>query len=427
MAYVFAGYTFDRDTGLKFGATAVALPPKERDLLHFLLRANGKTVSKDEVVHELWRGGVASDESISRAVYRLRLSMQASGGPPVVTTVYNGGFRITAVIHEYLDMPRSHMSALVESRQAHIVWPMLVSGREFAARQSPKDISTALQAVTAASFIDPTYVPTWITIAELHVLQAMRSLVPPRQAGRAALKAVQRVFELSPDYGPALAIRGWVRALVDGDLRAGLADLDSAMQQDSEYWVTCLLRAWVVLALGERSEALDMARRAHALNSFSMFVSAAVPQFLMYAGQIAEALQTAQALALRFPGLDSVQEVLSIILCVDGKMEDALTCARRAAELGQGLPLMQGQLAYVLARLNRVDEVHRLLVGMEVPGMAPPYVAIAVIWLALGERERALNNLRQAQEHGAPQFFSVRNDPRLGAVQDDTAFRSLWD
>ena len=427
MAYVFAGYTFDRDAGLKFGAKDVALPPKERALLHFLLCANGKTVSKDEVVHELWHGGAASDESISRVVYRLRLAMQASGGPPVVSTVYNGGFRITAVIHAYQDIPRSRMTSLVESRQAHIVWPMLVSGREFAARQSPKDIAIALQAVTAASSIDPAYVPTWIAIAELHVLQAMRNMVPPRQAGRAALKAVQRVFELSPEYGPGLAIRGWVRALVEGELRAGLADLDSAMQQDPEYWVTCLLRAWVVLALGDRDEALAMARRAHALNSFSMFVSAAVPQFLMYAGQTAEALQTAQALALRFPGLDSVQEVLSIILCVAGRMEDALACARRAAELGLGLPLMQGQLAYVLARLNRVDEVRRLLDTMEVPGMTPPYVAIAVIWLALGERERALSHLRQAKEQGIPQFFSVRDDPRLGALQKDAVFRALWE
>ena len=427
MAYVFAGYTFDRDSGLKFGSREIALPPKERELLHFLLRANGKVVSKDEVVQHVWHGGVASDESIARAVYRLRLAMQAAGGPPVVSTVYNGGFRIAAAIHACVDAPLARVAAMVESRHANIVWPMLLSGREFAARMSAPDIALALQAATAVTALDPSYVPGWVAIAEFHVLQAMRVIVPPRQAGRAALAAVQRALELNPEYGPGLAIRGWVRALVEGELREGLRDLDRALLQDAEYWGTCLLRAGVLQALGARTEAVTMARQAQELNAFSVYVGAAVPQYLMYAGQMTEALQAAQMLVQRFPSVDSVQEIMSIILSVLGRLDDALAYAQHAVDLGVGAPIMQGQLSYVLARLQRHDEVRCLLRAMEAPGLVPPHAAMTPVWLALGERERAMQSLLDAKALGAPQFFSLRDDPRLGGVQHDPAFQALWD
>ena len=225
MAYIFAGYSFDSETGLKFGAKEIILPPKERALLHFLLRSAGKTVSKDDVVRDVWRGGVASDESISRAVYRLRLAMQAAGGPPVVTTVYNGGFRISAVIHERLREPGSSVAELMLSRQAHRVLPMIISGREFAARLSPQDISNALRAANAAALADPGYVPAWVAIAEFHVLQAIRSALAPRLAGQLALAAAHHALELNADCGPALAIRGWVLAMIEGHLRSGLEQL----------------------------------------------------------------------------------------------------------------------------------------------------------------------------------------------------------
>ena len=405
MAYIFAGYKFDHETGLKFGAKEIALPPKERALLHFLLRANGKTVSKDDVVRDVWRGGIASDESISRAVYRLRLAMQAAGGPPVVNTVYNGGFRISAVIQERMREPGASVAELMLARQPHRVLPMIISGREFAARLSPQDLSSALRAANAAALLDPDYVPAWIAIAEFHVLQAIRGALAPRLAGQLALAAAQRALDLNPDCGPALAISGWVWAMVEGDLLRGREQLDIALRQDSEYWGIYLLRAWVMQAMQLHEEAIAMARLAGTFNPQSLFVAAALPQYLMYAGQ------TEQAFA-KFRDSSAI--------------EPALTHAQRAADLGAQSPLMHAQLAYVLARLQRHDEVRQALGFMMAAGRPTPYTALAVVHWALGDRTQTLHYLRLAKAHGMPQFYAMRNDLRLRALAADAEFQSLW-
>ena len=426
MAYIFAGYKFDHETGLKFGAKEIALPPKERALLHFLLRANGKTVSKDDVVRDVWRGGIASDESISRAVYRLRLAMQAAGGPPVVNTVYNGGFRISAVIQERMREPGASVAELMLARQPHRVLPMIISGREFAARLSPQDLSSALRAANAAALLDPDYVPAWIAIAEFHVLQAIRGALAPRLAGQLALAAAQRALDLNPDCGPALAISGWVWAMVEGDLLRGREQLDIALRQDSEYWGIYLLRAWVMQAMQLHEEAIAMARLAGTFNPQSLFVAAALPQYLMYAGQTEQALACTEDVLRRFPNVDGVQEVVSILLSGRGELEPALTHAQRAADLGAQSPLMHAQLAYVLARLQRHDEVRQALGFMMTAGRPTPYTALAIVHWALGDRTQTLHYLRLAKAHGMPQFYAMRNDLRLRALAADAEFQSLW-
>ena len=432
MEYVFAGYTFDTESGLQFAGRAIALPPKERELLSFLVHSNGRIVSKDQVVRAVWHGGVASDESISRAVYRLRLSMQAAGGPPVVSTVYNGGFRISAPIHVRnvpVSLPTptpTSTPALGRIEDTHLLHPMVQSSREFAARLSARDLTLALRAANAAVTLDPAYVPGWQAIGEFHILQAMRWLVPSRQAGQQALLAAERALALDPKCGAALAIRGWVRSLVEGDLQAGMHDLNRALGQDPSSWLVCHLHAWVLQAAGACEEALAAVQRAQSLNPYSLYIAAAVPQYLMYAGQLDAALASALELARQFPSLDSVHEVASILLSVRGRLVDALLHAQRAAALGQGVPLMQGQLAYVLARLEREDEVRRVLHTMTAPGQVAPHTALALVHMGRGDRRGALQCLREAKLDGMPQFFGMRDDPRFASVALDADFQALW-
>jgi tetratricopeptide (TPR) repeat protein len=214
--------------------------------------------------------------------------------------------------------------------------------------------------------------------------------------------------------------------MLEGDLQYGCEQLDVALRQDSEYWAIYLLRAGVMQALGMHEEALEMARQAFARNPQSLFVAAALPQYLMYAGDLAQARSCAQDMVQRFPNVDAVQEVMSILLSEQGLLEPALTHAQRAADLGAQSPLLHCQLAYVLARLKRVDEAQRALAFMGGAGRPVPYTALAVVHWALGDRAQTLQHLRDAKVYGVPQFYSMRSDPRLGGLAQDSEFQALW-
>ena len=426
MAFLFAGYHFDRETGLTFGTRTIQLPPKERDLLYFLLCANGKVVSKDDVVRVVWRGGFASDESISRAVYRLRLAMQTAGGPPVVSTIYSGGFRITATVQKSPAAQGSSVNALLQSQRASLTLPLLITAREFAARHTPHDSAMALQAAIQATELDPEYGSAWVALAELHVQQAWRYFSPALDAANRARKAADQALSRDARCGPAMAVQGWVRALIGAESDLGLSDLEAAVEMDSDYAPSWLLQAAALQSVGKHFAAIEAAQAALRCNAHCARALAALPLCLLYAGQADAALENAQAALARTPHLASLQSAMSLICSSQDRHPQALNHAQRALELSPFCILAQAQLAYALARSGQTDGAKKLLATLTAPGVLEPSASLAPVYLALGDTDTAMRKLQHAKAQRQPQLWAMRFDPRLRPLRTARAFAALW-
>lgn len=423
--YKFANYTFDPHAGLVYDGQPVHLPPKEKGLLQALLAARGQIVRKEDLMVKVWGTNETSDESISRTVYRLRVAMQSSGGPEVVETVYNSGFRVTAPVREATMKESSSLNALTHSMRPNAI-AALISSREFLARQSVDDIEAAAQAVRLAISLDPSFAAAWATLAEIRIFQAMRSLRPPREAGWLAKEAAQTALQIDPQSASALSILGWVRVMIDQDCEHGLDDLDRAIAIDPDYWVANLLRGWALQAAGRLDESVNMMRRALELNSLSHAVNSNLALFLMFAGKNAEALELSQELAKRFPTVDNSQGIASIIASVNGMHDEAVVFGWKAMELAPHTPLMHTPLAYALAFAGRHDEARGVLKAIEDSTLPLPSASLAPVYLALGERDKAIALLQDASERGIPQFAWTREDPRLAALRGDPAVELIW-
>jgi DNA-binding winged helix-turn-helix (wHTH) protein/Tfp pilus assembly protein PilF len=425
MQFKFANYTFDAHAGLSYDGQAVHLPPKEKGLLQLLLSARGQVVRKDDLVTKVWGNSDASDESISRAVYRLRVAMQSSGGPEIVETVYNSGFRITVPIRISSMEESASLNAFTQSRRPNAV-AALISAREFVARRSADDVEAAANAARMAISVDPGFAAAWSTLAEIRVFQATRSLRPPREAGWLAKEAAQAALEIDPASASALSVRGWVRVLIDQDHQRGLEDVDRAIAQDPDYWVASLMRGWVLQAAGRHAESVDMMRRALELNSVGHSVNSILSLYLMYAGLLDEALDVALELAKRFPTIDNAQGIASIVCSVHGRHEEAIDFGQRAMELAPHTPIMQAPLASALALAGQHADARRVLAVIEASKLPQPSASMAPIYLALGERERAIEKLMDASERGVPQFAWTRDDPRLASLHGEPIIERAW-
>jgi len=425
MQFQFAHYTFDENVGLIFDSQPVHLPPKERGILQVLLEARGQVVCKDDLIFRVWGSNEASDESISRAVYRLRVAMQSSGGPEVVETVYNAGFRVTVPIRVGNLGESSSLAAMTRSMLPNAV-AALISAREFLARRTAPDVEASATAARMAISLDPAFSAAWTMLAEIRVFQATRCLRPPREAGWMAKEAARAALELEPQSAPALSIRGWVRVMIDHDGPGGLSDLDNALALDPDYWAANLLRGWAMQACGQQEEAVEMMRRALELNAVGHSVNAILALFLLFAGQHEEALQVALELAKRFPTIDNAQGIASIVCSVHKHHEAAIEFGHRAVLLAPHTPLMQAPLAAALAAAGRHTEARRVLAAIEASRLPPPSASLTAVYLALGERDRAIASLLDACERGIPQFAWTRDDHRLSALRGDPAVEHAW-
>lgn len=423
--YKFANYTFDAHAGLSYDGFEVHLPPKEKGLLHHLLKARGQIVPKEDLMVKVWGTSETSDESISRTVYRLRVAMQSSGGPEVVETIYNSGFRVKVPVREATMKESSSLNSLTHSTRPSAI-AALISAREYLARQSAQDIEGGANAARLAISLDPTFAAAWTTLSEIRICQAIRSLRPPREAGWLAKEAAQAALKIDPQCAAALAVSGWVRVLIEQDCVQGMEELDTAIAIDPDYWVANLLRGWALQAAGRNEESVLMMRRAFELNSTSYAVNALQAQFLLLAGRGAESLELGLALAKKFPTVDNAQAIASTVAAVSGMLEEGIAFGRAAALLAPDTPEMQAPLAYALARAGLKEEAYGLLQAIESSALPLPTASIAPVYLVLGERDKAIALLGDACERGVPQFAWTRDDPRFAGLHGDPVVERLW-
>jgi DNA-binding winged helix-turn-helix (wHTH) protein/Flp pilus assembly protein TadD len=415
MVYAFAGYRYDPERGLRGPKGEVPLRQLEGRLLLVLLEADGRLVTKNQVVDSVWNGRPVSDDSIAQSVYRLRNALPTGNGQPIIRTVYGAGFRIAVPI-ERRDREDAPLQAARPYNRIDAK-ATLVSARELAGARSPAHLRAAMSAAMRALDLDPCYASAWSALGEFRILLAARSLAPARECGTAAIAAAEAALELDAEWAPALAVRGFVRALIEQDVCRGLADLDRSVSLKPRHWTARLLRGWAFVAAGRVDDAIADLLTAMEINPWSPWCGDAYAQYLWFAGRGEAAWQVVNASAVRFPATDTIHLAASQIASSLGLHDEAIEAGRRAMQLAPDTPALHTALASALAFAGRRNEALQLVQAIEGAGLPLPAARLAPAWLALGERDRARVLLELSREQGEPQFAYALHDPRLAELR----------
>jgi tetratricopeptide (TPR) repeat protein len=393
-------------------------------LLQLLLEADGRTVPKDTLIASVWGGRDVSDDSLFQATRRLRAAMPGALGSEVIQTIKGTGLRIGVVVQCRQGNALAVAPAFAPSSNLEAV-ASLSSAWELAARRSPRELEGAVEAAQVALRLEPDFIAAWWGLAIFHVMRAARMTAPPREAGAAAVAAACRALQLDEQCAPAIAARGWVRAVIDLDVDGGVADLDRSVKITDNFWQTRGLRGWGYMAAGRALDAAAELRAALDLNRWNNWFGGIDALYLYYAGDPQAALVTARTAVQRFPEVDISHRMLSVVASGAGLHEEAVAAGRRAMELAPDTPLVHAALACALARGGRSEEATDLIQLIEARSIASPCPSLATAYLALGRRDRAINLLARAREVGSPQFVYAFVDPRLAELNGDPAFERL--
>lgn len=80
------------------GSDEINLAPKENAVLQFLLQRAQQIIPKEEIIKHVWKGGVVSDESLSRCIYVLRRALGETKSKRFIETVYGKGYRFVSEV-----------------------------------------------------------------------------------------------------------------------------------------------------------------------------------------------------------------------------------------------------------------------------------------------------------------------------------------
>ena len=291
-------------------------------------------------------------------------------------------------------------------------------------RFTKNDHGSALLSFERAVALDPLHGPSWVGLADIHVLAAAYGMRPSAEANAAAKVELATAERLQGETGDARYVEGMIAF---GDRRWADAEraLARAIQIEPGNVQAHCWSGMLLSTRGRAEEATEALERARAIDPLAPYPYAMTGFCLLNVRRAADAGTFADQ-ALAFDGDNLLALWVSGAADVSGgRFDRAVSRLERAAARASTNPFTNGTLGWAFAAAGRMKEAHRVLETLRVRAV-PGATVLSEAWLlaALGDRNAAIEVLQRACDEkqllvpftGLPGFDPLRADPRFATV-----------
>ena len=288
-------------------------------------------------------------------------------------------------------------------------------------------LQKALEFFKQASERDPQYPLPHVGIADCFNILSYFEFLPPHEGFLQAKQAAQRALALDDTLGEAHASLGWSGTFYDRDFAAAERHFRRSIELNPRWGTGRAWYATLLSGLGRFEEAINEARRAIALDPLSPANAGTEGVALYLARRCDEAIACLSRLVAVHPDFPQARTQLAHAYAYDGQHAEAEKHLLEALAVTPDFPYPNHVLGYSYARSGQPEKALKILARLEELSLTR-YVAphnFAMIELALGRKNLALDLLEQAcREHDACCFwFKVAQE--CDAVRDEPRFRAL--
>jgi len=307
-------------------------------------------------------------------------------------------------------------------------------GRHHLNKRTDSGLRTAIDHFEEAAELDPGFAPAPAGLADVYALAAIGYAAIPDAISRAR-DAAERALELDPELPDAHASLGYVALNAGWEWRTAERELERAIELNPSDARAHQWYAQVALYRLYLDEAEARYERARELDPLSVVIQNESGWPALYALDLEKAMDRFRKAASMDPSFAMAH--FNIGNCHDaaGRLDDALACYRKAAELSDRVPFIRCFQGSALARSGEEDAAREILEELrarEEEG-ASLSLWLAVVHEALGDRNAALRELERALENREPvvvgintpwlPFPTLRDEPRFQRLQAEVRER----
>jgi DNA-binding winged helix-turn-helix (wHTH) protein len=283
-----------------------------------------------------------------------------------------------------------------------------------------------LQLILRATEIDPSFIEAKVDLTHLSVTQAFYGYMPPTVAAELVRRTAESIPGFPENAEAMLPALAWVNLHVDRHLPAALLAMEHSNHLPHDRWVT-RVRANFALSRHLFAEAIAMLRAAIEIDPFSSWLHSRLAWAMHLNGQAAASMEQIDEAMRRFPEYEGARFYGAMIAAFNGDTD-------RAVELGQELVQRQPYFdpasavqAYALATAGKTAEARAVLDRLQWLGRERFVLKSfhPAAWVALGDLDAALSDLRAANHDRCPWFFQALIDPRLKPLHGHPGFEEL--
>jgi len=305
-------------------------------------------------------------------------------------------------------------------------YELYLKGRFFWNKRTSADLRKAVDYFNQAIAKDSNYALAYAGLADAFAMYPDYGVEAPADAYPRAKSAAVKALELDNTIGQPHAALGLVYANFEHDFAKSIGEFERAAQLDPNY---ATAHQWINTGLeptGQFDRSIAETKHAIELDPLSLIINADLAYSYFNARRFDDALAQSQKTLEIDPSFHVARGYLGLALQFKGQLAEAIPEFRTAAASNDE-PFSQALLGQALARAGMRDEAQRILSRLEerardhfVTGWS-----LAVIRLALGDKEGALAALDLALQQHAPEIVLIKYDPLFDDLRGDPHFEAL--
>jgi adenylate cyclase len=305
-------------------------------------------------------------------------------------------------------------------------YELYLKGKFFLAKRSGADLRKAIEYFDQAITKDPNYALAYVGLADSYLLLPTYGSVSPRDSLPPAKVALKKALELDDSLAEAHASFGLL-ANLELDLKHAVEEVQRAIELKPNYATAHHWLALGFMILGRFDPAISEAKRAIELDPLSLIINADCGWVYFNARRYDEA----EAQARRTLEMDShfflAHYYLGAALQFKGHVAQAVPEYQKAFDLNKD-PYSLAMLGQAYARNGQKQEAQKILARLNEEAKShyiAPY-AFALVQVALGDKDRAIEALERAYEQGETNYlFVIKVDPLLDDLRGQPRFEAL--
>jgi eukaryotic-like serine/threonine-protein kinase len=305
---------------------------------------------------------------------------------------------------------------------------LYLKGRFELYKMTREGLDASRQLFEEAIRLDPKYALAHDGLAYSWYQEAFLGFIAPKEAMPRAKTAVRRAIELDDAVAEAHATLGVILALYDWDWAGAERELLRSIELNGSSPVSRDLYAFYYLRPVCRiEEAINQTQEALSLDPLSILFRVHLGFLFYIQNQYEHSIAQFRKVLEMSPQYYLAQAMMGNVYTLAGHFDAALACYARAREADANSKFVDSLEAMTLARAGRREEAASMLDQITLRA-ASDYispVSIAYICTALGDKDRAFDNLDRAIYDRDPNILGLKSNPIFESLRTDERYHAI--
>ena len=303
-------------------------------------------------------------------------------------------------------------------------YDLYLRGRYAWNKRTPEGLQESIKYFQDAIARDPSYALAYSGMADAYISLFDYEVLPPEEANPRARAAATRALALDSTLAEAHTSLAHV-LLHEWKWDESESRFRRALQLDPNQAATYHWYALALTSVGKVDQAVAAMKRAEQLDPLSPRMSADMGMAYYGARQYDRAIQQEQKTIRLEPEIAVAWWIMGMAYEQKGSLAEATAANQEAVKRRPGNPNYLAALARSYALSGKTSEAQKILSGLLKSKEPVSPFFIALVYTALGEKDKALDWLDSAvvQRSGSVRYLKI--EPRLDPLRSDPRFDAL--